>query len=120
VYWANVPPAHSRGSEQNHPQDSPWLVVSVDAVHGKFPIVLVVPLTSQLDKAEKFRRARISLPKDGSWAKGKEMQQDSLVLTEQVRVMAHDRFHEGPVARLNPTTMAAVEAGLAYVLGFPG
>jgi mRNA-degrading endonuclease toxin of MazEF toxin-antitoxin module len=93
--------------------------VSVDAVHTRFPIVLAAPLTSKLEKAEKFRQARISLPKDSAWMRGREMADDSLILTEQVRVLAHERLHEGPVAKLTPTSMAAVEAGLAFVLGMP-
>ena len=119
VYWANVPTAHSRGSEQCHDQRSPWLIVSADAVHARNPIVLAAPLTTKLDKAQKFREARISLPHDGAWIKGREMREDSLVLTEQVRVMAHERLLEGPVAKLTPTALAVVEAGLAFVLGLP-
>ena len=118
VYKILVPSAHCRGSEQHHEVSTPWLVVSTDEIHRNLPIVVAVPLTSQLQKADTFRKARISLEKS-SWVKGREMSDPSLALTEQVRVIAHDRIKDGPIARLTPASRSAVEAGLAYVLGIP-
>jgi mRNA-degrading endonuclease toxin of MazEF toxin-antitoxin module len=109
------------GSEQNHEDATPWLVVSSDAVHARYPIAIVVPLTSKLGKMDDFRGARIVVPesqklpgKDGAPLSG-----DSLVLTEQVRVIAHERIIKGPVAKLSTAAMASVEAGLKHVLDMP-
>jgi len=118
VYLVLVPPKDCRGSEQTHDVETPWLVVSVDAIHRHLPILLAAPLTTQLEKGQALRNARISLQRE-SWVKGKEMDKDSLVLTEQVRVLAHERLKKGPIARLSSSSISAVDAGLAYVLGIP-
>jgi len=118
VYQVNVTPKHAVGSEQHHDKPTPWLIVSADVVSRRFPIVLAAPLTSQVANHEKFREARIHLPLD-SWVKSKAMNHESLVLTEQIRVLSHERLVKGPIATLTDSAMAAVEAGLAYVLGIP-
>lgn len=127
ILWGEVREKESRGSEQFHSDGDPcpWVVVSANRVHQKLPIATVAPLSSKLDKHEFFRNARVRVPKQlmnryrlrhGAKALGDH---DSLVLTEQVRVFAHERFvGDGPVAWLDGNMLAAIENGLKHVLDF--
>ena len=121
VYWASVRPAHAVASEQHHDVPSPWLVVSGNAVHARFPIVIAVPFTTQVTKADGFRGARILVPEAHKLPGrgGATLPGDSLALTEQIRVLAHERLTKGPVARLSKAAMASVEAALKHVLDMP-
>jgi mRNA-degrading endonuclease toxin of MazEF toxin-antitoxin module len=106
------------------PAGQPWLVVSRDDIHQRLPIVLAVPITSQLQKAdgETFRKFRIRiLQKDITHyaITGTDVAlqaEDQLALTEQERSMSHDRLLGNPVAFVTPQALYAVEAGLKYVM----
>lgn len=111
------------GSEQGHDQPSPWLVVSSDRLHTRFPIVQAIPLTSQLQKQEQYLEARIRIagsaivhmtvaPSTRPLAVA-----DTLALTEQLRVLSHERLLSDPIARISKSAYYAVEAGIKHVLG---
>jgi mRNA-degrading endonuclease toxin of MazEF toxin-antitoxin module len=101
-----------------------WVIVSADSINrGVDPeTVVAVPLTSKVHRAEgNYRFFRILIPAKefipepgfgGKFA-------DSLALTEQVRVLSIPRIPVNRSGRLTPKAMAAVEAGLAYVLDIP-
>ncbi len=115
IFWANIPP--TVGSEQHGRR--PVLVVSVNAVNSGLPVVVVVPLTAKIQKAN--RNFRILIPDS---QKIQELGTsgctgESLALTEQVRVMDKFQLDDRRVARLVPAAIGAVEAGLRYVLGIP-
>lgn len=126
VFWAEVFGAQTLGSEQYHDdKPSPWLVVSSNKVHSRYPIVQAVPFTSALHQQSKFPNARILITTDqikhmtlpqGEIALGNG---DALVLTEQVRVMAHERLVGQPIAMVTRQALGAVEAGIKYVLELP-
>jgi len=123
VFWANVLPGEARDHEQHHAIPSPWLIVSVKRLH-QLKIVQAVPLTSKLAKGDgDFRVHRIRLqpshlsryalpPGEKGLNDG-----DQLVLTEQLRVLAHARLIGNPVAKATIEGLSYVEAGLKYVLG---
>lgn len=127
IFWAEVLPNESRDSEQHHQVPSPWLVVSKDSIHRRMPIAQAVPLTTKIDKGGgDFRHFRIKIPTSqiiyydvAPPDRSLRVAQDQLVLTEQLRVVAHARLLGNPVAKLAKQAMSAVETGLRYVLDLP-
>lgn len=124
IFWATVRRAEAQGSEQSHDYPNPWLVVSADIIHGTFPIVQAVPLSSKLAKETGFRSHRIRIPISdislyAPLAGVKSLDaQDQLALTEQARVLACQRLnHQAPIAHISSSAMASVEAGIRYVFG---
>jgi mRNA-degrading endonuclease toxin of MazEF toxin-antitoxin module len=117
IFWAEVTSKGAVGSEQL--KTRPWLVVSRNKLR-RLGLAIAVPLSTKLAKGEStdFRGFRIRIPETEiekySLAAGVPQMQagDSLVLTEQVRVMDHARFPGNPIARVTVAAMAAVEAGL--------
>lgn len=131
IFWAEVGPGEARGSEQNHKVPSPWLVVSTERIHQRLPIVQAVPLTSKIEKgAGEFRVFRIKLleseiqyfdiPNPGAAPDRPLNPGEQLALTEQMRVLAHERLLGDPVAQVTSRGIFSVEAGIRYVsLGSP-
>lgn len=118
LFMARVPLVHAKGSEQTHDDPTMWLVVSADDIHRRLPIVVAVPLTSKVDKDAGFREARIRIPAN-EWlggTTGTPPTYESVVLTEQIRVLSHERLTKGPIARLTTRGKASVEAGLKHIL----
>jgi mRNA-degrading endonuclease toxin of MazEF toxin-antitoxin module len=124
VYWLEI--LDTKGSEQNDLR--PWLVVSSNKVHQKFPIFIGVPLSTQLHKQDKFRGARQLISEDRilktAWADSankfrRPLQGHSLALTEQVRVLSHSRIEDKAVATVAEVIMSDIEAGLSFVLDLP-
>ncbi len=125
VFWGAVEEKESKGTEHFHPKDDPcpWIVLSTPRVHSQLPIVVAAPLTSNLDKDQlaNFRLYRIRIPevhltKYALPFGAKSLKGDSLVLTEQIRVMAHARLLDNPIARASLQVLASIEAGLKFVL----
>ncbi len=117
VFWVSVPQAHTVGSEQR--DDRPYLVVSADSVNSSFPVVVAVPLTSRLKKANRRHRILIPASEIIQEPNAPRAVGESIALTEQVRVLSIDRLGPTRLAHLTPAAMAAVEAGLCYVLAIP-
>lgn len=122
IFWASVKGAEAKGSEQHHEDPSPWLIVSNDRLHKRLPIVQAAPLTTKLHQEEKFRNSRIRLQADQltvlpQTARPAQptLSGDSIVLSEQTRVMSHGRLIGEPVAKLTTKAMLVVEGALAYV-----
>ena len=117
IFWADLPDHDSAGSEQKGRR--PVVVISVDVVNSTLPICVVVPLTGKLDKPNPLHRIRVhessKIQESGTGGcKG-----DSLALTEQIRCISRSRLDAKRVARLTPVAIAAIEAGVKYVLGIP-
>lgn len=123
VLMVSVPPAHARGGEQNHAASWPWLIVSNNRLHQRQEIAIAVPLTSQLHQADKLPKCRIVIRAEkiiipaGSNGIARA---DSLVLTEQIRAISHDRVKGQPVARIAQAGMDDVDAAVLYVLDIKG
>ena len=95
-------------------------MVSVNSINAQLPIVVAVPLTSELHKIEGARQFRILIPESPKIQEPghpKGCKGDSLALTEQIRVLSIERLPARRAARLLPErAMGAVEAGMAFVL----
>jgi mRNA-degrading endonuclease toxin of MazEF toxin-antitoxin module len=94
--------------------------MSVDTINSQLPVVIAVPLTTELHKIEKCRMFRILIPdsqkiQEPSHPKG--CHGESLALTEQVRVLSIERLPSMRAASLTPRAIGAVEAGIAFVMG---
>lgn len=115
VFWVDMPAEHTIGSEQY--KRRPWVVVSSDSLHQRMSIVQAVPLTSQRHKADGFLGCRIEItladfvPSDD----GIPLTEDGVALTEQVRVLAHERLDGQPAGKLSQAAMARIDTGLRFV-----
>lgn len=127
IFWGEVLKGESRGSEQWHDQATPcpWVIISADIVHRRLPIVSAMPLTSKVEKDqnEYFRHYRIRVPEKlvcrYNLRPGEtQLRGESLALTEQTRVLAHERLIGDPIAYLDARMLAALEAGAKAALGF--
>lgn len=117
IYWLEIPKDQTEGSEQFGYR--PWLVVSVNSINAQLPIVVAVPLTSELHKIGNARQFRILIPESQKIQEPgnpKGCKGDSLALAEQVRVLSIERLPSQRAARLQERAMGAVEAGIAFVL----
>ncbi len=117
IFWANLPREESLGSEQYGRR--PVLVVSVDAINVRLTVVVIVPLTEKIQKQN--RQFRIFIPDTHKIQEPGTpgLVGDSVALTEQVRIIGKERMDSKRVARVTADALAAVESGLAYVLGIP-
>jgi mRNA-degrading endonuclease toxin of MazEF toxin-antitoxin module len=117
IYWIEIEESQTSGSEQHGCR--PWLIVSLDSINARFPIVVAVPLTTQFHKIEGARQFRIMIfetQKIQEPGHPKGCRGDSLALTEQIRVLSTDRLPSQRAARLAPKAIDGVEAGIAFVL----
>ena len=123
IFWGEVPSSEHRHAEHFHeqPRPCPWLVLSPKTLNRKLPLVIVAPLTSKLEKEQLFRGPRIRLIEShishyGGVSDQERLKGDSLVLTEQIRVFAHDRLLGNPIAKVSIHALATIEAGIKFVL----
>lgn len=101
------------GSEQGGYR--PWVIVSNDRLHSSLPIVIAIPLSTRVHKRN--RAHRIFIPAQEIVPEANESPlQDSIALTEQVRVLSVDRLPPHRCAYLTGSALAAIEAGLVHVL----
>lgn len=71
--------------------------------------IITIPLTTQYRPA--FAPMRIHIPARG------RLLQDCYAMVEHPRALDRSRFGEGPITRLTPEEIAAVERGLLAVMG---
>jgi mRNA-degrading endonuclease toxin of MazEF toxin-antitoxin module len=122
IYWAELPPLESVGSEQHGRRPvlvvSEVVVVSVDSVNQQIPTCVVIPLSGSLTKTPRQFRIRIPQSEKIDVPGTTGCPGDSLALTEQIRVISVNRIdrRKGKVARVTPQALAAIEAGIKYVL----
>lgn len=105
LYVADLDPVV--GSEQGGLR--PVLIVQNDMGNRYSPTVVVLAVTSQLQKAR--LPTHVPVP-----AAGHGLQKDSVILAEQLRTLDKRRLHER-IGRLAPEYMAAVGRALAVELG---
>lgn len=105
LYVADLDPVV--GSEQGGLR--PVLIVQNDMGNRYSPTVVVLAVTSQLQKAR--LPTHVPVP-----AAGHGLQKDSVILAEQLRTLDKRRLHER-IGRLAPEYMTAVGRALAVELG---
>ena len=105
LYIADLDPVV--GSEQGGLR--PVLVVQNDTGNRYSPTVVVLAVTSQLQKAR--LPTHVQVP-----AAGHGLQRDSVILAEQLRTLDKRRLHER-IGRLAPEYMARIARALVVELG---
>lgn len=128
IWWVDFPHFESKGSEQEKkrpaivlsPKPTDVIVVSTDGMNQAIPTCIVVPLSSVVEKQNRHSRILIpetqKVPEPGT----KGCSGESLALTEQMRCVSIERFLDTKrVAKLKTEAIAAVEAGIRFVLGMP-
>jgi len=106
MYTADLDPVS--GSEQGGLR--PVLVVQNDAGNRYSPTVIVLALTSQMEKP----RLPTHVP-----VRGQGLRKDSVVLAEQIRTLDKRRLRE-KIGRLDPATMEKIDRALRASLALPG
>lgn len=114
IYWVDIPPGHTVGSEQFNRR--PYVIVSRTLINRSGKTVVGVPLTTANALAVNQPPYRIVIPardiiKDLSYTGTVE---NSLAKTDQVRVLAKERL-ETKMGKLSDTAVAAVGLGLAFL-----
>ena len=111
IYLAE--PEDAVGSEQAFRR--PWVVVSRRSLNGN-DLLVCVPLTSKLVKAEKFPAFCIRLPKEViDYDPSYERAEDAVALCNQIRGMDRKRFGQ-KVGRLTLAAVLSVRLGITFVL----
>ena len=105
LYIADLNPVV--GSEQGGLR--PVLVIQNDMGNRYSPTIIVLAVTSQLQKAR--LPTHVQVP-----AAGHGLEKDSVVLAEQIRTLDKRRLHER-IGQLRPDYMEAVARALAVSLG---
>lgn len=113
IYYVRSKDLDVDGSEQRN--DRPYVIVSGDLVNNQGNVVIGVPLTSKLHKANSYR---VMIPaqqmiKDISSTRPLK---DSVALCDHIRVLDPKRLVIPKMGSLTQTAIGGVELGLAYVL----
>jgi len=130
VFWVNIPEEHVAGTEQFHPNGpTPFVIVTRQDLHQNAALVQGVPLSrvkqDETRDSGPARQFRIRIPlREFTYfdvhTDDEPLQvADVLALTEQARILAHSRLLRNPVARVSPSALGAIEAGLRYVFDIP-
>lgn len=93
--------------------------MSDNLVNQRLPICLVVPLSEQTTKANRWFRILIPDSEKIQETGTKGCRGDSLALCEQLRCIDKSRLIGKRLARAKPAAVAAVETGIKYVLRLP-
>lgn len=110
IYWGEDP--NTKGSEQSG--NRLWLIMSRRTLNGNNTVV-VVPLTSKVEKSDKFPDFCIRLPAGEiitePWASPSK---DCVALCHQLRVFDKLRFGT-KYGKLSLSAVPAVQLGIAFV-----
>ena len=105
IYFAELNPV--QGSEQGDTR--PVLIIQNDVGNTYSPTTIVLPITSQIDKARLATHVEVRSVESG-------LQRDSVVLAEQMRTIDKSRLKQ-KVAELHQPTMARVDMAMAVSIG---
>lgn len=105
IYFAELNPV--QGSEQGGTR--PVLIIQNDVGNTYSPTTIVLPITSQLDKARLPTHVEVRSGESG-------LQRDSVVLAEQMRTIDKSRLKQ-KVACLKQPTMSRVDMAMAVSIG---
>jgi mRNA-degrading endonuclease toxin of MazEF toxin-antitoxin module len=117
IYWASFPRSKSVGSEQW--KDRPVLVMSESFVNQRLPVCMVIPLSEQVHKANRWFRILIPDSEKIQEPGTRGCSGDSLALCEQLRCIDQSRLIGKRLAIAKPGAVAAVETGIKYILRLP-
>ncbi len=113
IYWVDLPKSQSEGTEQHNRR--PCVILSSDAINKDDSIkgYIIAPLTTTVSKANPYFRIKCQVQLKGQSPK------EAVVLVEQIRFISKERLDSQRVGTLDNITLAAIEAGLKYVLYMP-
>ncbi len=117
VVWVVIKNAEIQGGEQA--KCRPWLIIS----HGgrthrdDLNMVIAVPLSRKVDKAGKFRCARIAVPPELLTSTDARFEKSPCIaLTEHVRAIAVERI-ECKVGEIDRSVVHACQGAVGYLIG---
>lgn len=106
IWLGNLNP--NRGAEVG--KTRPVLVIQADFLIAQGePTIIVLPLTTQVRKSKEPLHVTIPARDD--------LRQDCQIMPEQPRSLDRRRLTKGPLTRLRPAEMEAVEKSLLAVMG---
>lgn len=105
LYWVDLTPA--RGSEQTKVR--PAVVVQSDRINATSPVTIVAPATR---RSEAQYRSEVFLSADAE-----PVEEDSVVQTNQIRVVSVEHRLEDRMGAVSTRTMRGVERALQFTLG---
>ena len=123
LHWASVPARHIVGQEQhNHDGEEPraYLIVSNDRLGARSRLVVACPLSTSARDDAKLEAFRLPITPDmvEVTPTDRGVLRPALLLCEQVRVMAWERFPQpSRLGKLKPGAMAEVELRLYVTFG---
>jgi mRNA interferase MazF len=106
IWVANLNPPRGREVSKIRPV---LIIQANELINAGTPMVIVLPLTTQVRPEFKLLRVAIA-------ARG-QLKQASQVLLDQPRALDRARLGDGPLTTLTAAEMAAVEHGLKIALG---
>lgn len=112
IYWVNAKDLDIQGHEQQ--KSRPYVIVSRTQVNNLGKNVVGVPLSTQLHKACSHRiliPIQHMVPNPASTRK----LQDSVALTDHIRVLDAGRLEQPPMGTLSVTAIGGLELGLSFI-----
>lgn len=112
IYWVNIPSSQTVGSEQW--KRRPYIIVSRTMINKLGHNVVGVPLTTEIRKASQHRiqiPASMMIKEVGCTS----TIQDSVALTDQIRVLDISRLEQPRIGCLSRTALIGVGLGLAFL-----
>ena len=107
IFYANLEP--KIGSEQGGIR--PVIVVQTDKGNWKNPTVIIAPLTKKINN-------KPNLPSHINIKKFGKLKYDSVILSEQIRVLDKSRIKNEFIGRVNNKTIKKINKGLEKTLKF--
>jgi mRNA-degrading endonuclease toxin of MazEF toxin-antitoxin module len=129
IFQVDLQKKHAVGTEQYHDgKPTPFVVVSRGEIHSNLALVQAVPLSLYKQDDHRLngpaRNFRIRIPASlitfyQAHTAYELKEADVIALTEQLRVLGHERLLENPVGFMSPSALGSIEAGVRYVLDIP-
>ncbi|MFZ0803545.1 MAG: type II toxin-antitoxin system PemK/MazF family toxin [Terriglobales bacterium] len=112
IYWVLAKDLDVQGSEQK--KSRPYLIVSRTAINRLGKNVVGVPLTTKMHKANAYR---IKIPVQFMVKEPlcTRTLQDSVALTDHIRVLDVDRLEQPKMGAVSLTAVGGIELGLSYL-----
>ena len=110
IYWVIINAAETAGSEQK--KNRPYIIVSKNQINRLGPHVIGVPFTSQLRHAC-AHRVLIPFSQMIPNSASARTLQDSVALTDQIRVLDKSRLEQPKMGDLTETARYGIEGALA-------
>lgn len=112
IYYVRAKDLDVEGSEQKN--DRPYVVVSRDYINRQGHVVIGVPLTSKMHQARGYR-LKIQLAHLVQNPACLRQLEDSVVLTDHIRVLDPRRLEQPKMGDVSETARGGIEAALSGI-----